>query len=158
MPSPGDEAMLYQMIVAAWPALEAIDARCGFTERLADWQLKALREAKLATDWTAPNQEYEDAERSFLYAIMADATDFSRRRATICRAHRSGRCGERPDADAAEADRSGRAGHLSGQRSSGIRAWSIRTTAGRWNSPRRIDALNAAGPPVHSRCIGVTDG
>ena len=38
-----------------------------YVERLADWQLKALREAKLATDWTAPNLEYEDAVRSFLY-------------------------------------------------------------------------------------------
>ena len=43
-----------------------------YTERLAGWQLKALREAKLATDWTAPDLEYEDAARSFLYTIMAD--------------------------------------------------------------------------------------
>jgi len=39
---------------------------------LADWQLKAMREAKLATDWLSPNVEYEDAARSFLYAIMED--------------------------------------------------------------------------------------
>jgi (1->4)-alpha-D-glucan 1-alpha-D-glucosylmutase len=70
MPSPGDEAMLYQMIVGAWPTDE-LDVR-DYTERLAGWQLKALREAKLATDWTAPNLEYEDAARSFLYTIMAD--------------------------------------------------------------------------------------
>ncbi len=70
MPSPGDEAMLYQMIVGAWPT-EELDLR-DYTERLAGWQLKALREAKLATDWTAPNLEYEDAARSFLYTIMAD--------------------------------------------------------------------------------------
>jgi (1->4)-alpha-D-glucan 1-alpha-D-glucosylmutase len=41
-------------------------------ERLAQWQLKALREAKLRTDWEAPNTEYEEAARSFLQAIMAD--------------------------------------------------------------------------------------
>jgi malto-oligosyltrehalose synthase len=70
MPSPADEAMLYQIIVGAWPtdAVELPD----YTERLAGWQLKALREAKLATDWTAPDLEYEDAARSFLYTIMAD--------------------------------------------------------------------------------------
>ena len=45
-------------------------------ERLADWQLKALREAKLATDWMEPNLEYEDAARSFLYSIMADRQGF----------------------------------------------------------------------------------
>jgi len=71
MPAPGDEAMLYQMIVGAWPFE---DGDLGaYTERLAGWQLKALREAKLATDWTAPNLEYEDAARSFLYTIMSDA-------------------------------------------------------------------------------------
>ncbi|MEJ0019845.1 MAG: malto-oligosyltrehalose synthase [Acetobacteraceae bacterium] len=66
----GDEAMLYQMIVGAWPgAGEALD---DFTERLAEWQLKALREAKLATDWEAPDLDYEEAARSFLYTIMND--------------------------------------------------------------------------------------
>ena len=48
----------------------------AYTERLAGWQLKAMREAKLATDWTAPNLEYEDAARSFLYTIMADPDGF----------------------------------------------------------------------------------
>jgi malto-oligosyltrehalose synthase len=70
MPSPADEAMLYQMIVGAWP-IDTDDLR-DFTERLAAWQLKALREAKLVTDWTAPNLDYEDAARSFLYTIMSD--------------------------------------------------------------------------------------
>jgi malto-oligosyltrehalose synthase len=70
MPSSGDEAMLYQMIVGAWP-VDAADLR-DYTERLADWQLKASREAKLATDWEAPNLDYEDAARSFLDSIMAD--------------------------------------------------------------------------------------
>ncbi len=70
MPSPGDEAMLYQMIVGAWP-VDATDLR-DYTDRLAAWQLKALREAKLDTSWDAPNLEYEDAARSFLYTIMAD--------------------------------------------------------------------------------------
>ncbi len=71
MPAAGDEAMLYQMVVGAWPLA---DGDLGaYTERLAGWQLKALREAKLATDWTAPNLEYEDAARSFLYSIMSDA-------------------------------------------------------------------------------------
>jgi (1->4)-alpha-D-glucan 1-alpha-D-glucosylmutase len=32
-----------------------------------------LREAKLATDWDAPNAEYEDAAKAFLNAIMEDA-------------------------------------------------------------------------------------
>jgi (1->4)-alpha-D-glucan 1-alpha-D-glucosylmutase len=79
LPSPGDEAMLYQMVVAAWPiGLKPEDAEgvAAYTERLAGWQLKALREAKLATDWIAPDEEYEAAARSFLDAIMADGKGF----------------------------------------------------------------------------------
>ena len=60
------------------------DAARSITERLAGWQLKALREAKLATDWTAPNLEYEDAARSFLYAIMADRTGSSLEARDVC--------------------------------------------------------------------------
>jgi malto-oligosyltrehalose synthase len=75
MPSPGDELMLYQMIVGAWP-VDTTDLS-EFTDRLAEWQLKALREAKLDTDWEAPNTEYETAARRFLNAIMADAVGFA---------------------------------------------------------------------------------
>ena len=75
-PSPGDEAMLYQMIVGAWPTdLSAEDgAGCAeFAKRLAGWQLKALREAKLATDWIAPNEAYESAARDFLHGLFDNA-------------------------------------------------------------------------------------
>jgi maltooligosyltrehalose synthase len=94
MPSPGDEAMLYQMIVSAWPTeLDTGDAEglAEYTDRLADWQLKALREAKLATDWMAPNLEYEGAARSFLYTIMADRDGFLAQAAAF--AHRIGPAG-----------------------------------------------------------------
>ncbi len=94
MPSPGDEAMLYQMIVGAWPT-ELTTAHAqglhDYSERLAAWQLKAMREAKLATDWTAPNLEYEDAARSFLYTIMADVGGFATEAANV--AHRIGPAG-----------------------------------------------------------------
>jgi (1->4)-alpha-D-glucan 1-alpha-D-glucosylmutase len=94
MPSPGDEAMLYQMIVGAWPTeLDTADAEGlrDYTDRLAEWQLKAMREAKLATDWTASNSEYEDAARSFLYTIMADTGGFITEAANV--AHRIGPAG-----------------------------------------------------------------
>ena len=76
-PSAADELMLYQTIVGAWPMqLDAGDdaGRHAFTERLAAWQHKAQREARLATDWETPDLEYEEAARSYLYSIMADAT------------------------------------------------------------------------------------
>jgi len=78
-PDPGDEIMLYQMIVGAWPLdLDAADETGlkDFVERLAGWQQKALREAKLRTDWTAPNQEYETKARDFLTGLFALESDF----------------------------------------------------------------------------------
>jgi (1->4)-alpha-D-glucan 1-alpha-D-glucosylmutase len=73
-PDPADEIMLYQMIVGGWPLdLDTSDAAgCrAFAERLAAWQQKALREAKLRTDWTAPNALYESTARDFLFSLLA---------------------------------------------------------------------------------------
>lgn len=75
-PSPADELMVYQTIIAAWPTqLDATDSESmqAFTERLTAWQHKAVREAKLNSSWEDPDLDYEEAARSFLYSIMADA-------------------------------------------------------------------------------------
>ncbi|HEY4174908.1 MAG TPA: malto-oligosyltrehalose synthase [Rhodopila sp.] len=72
---PGDAIMLYQMIVGAWPTQlsPADEPACqAFAERLAVWQQKALREAKLRTDWTAPNKAYEVTARNFLFRLFAE--------------------------------------------------------------------------------------
>jgi (1->4)-alpha-D-glucan 1-alpha-D-glucosylmutase len=75
-PGPGDVALLLQTIVGAWPFdLEAGDSagRRAFAERLVAWQQKALREAKLASDWAAIDEAYEVAARDFTVALVADA-------------------------------------------------------------------------------------
>jgi (1->4)-alpha-D-glucan 1-alpha-D-glucosylmutase len=69
----GDIAMLLQMIVGAWPLdldRRDEDGRAAFAERLARWQEKALREAKLATDWTLPNVDYETAARELVTSLV----------------------------------------------------------------------------------------
>ena len=48
-------------------------ARTAFAERLAAWQQKALREAKLFSDWAAVDETYEDAARRFTLALIAEA-------------------------------------------------------------------------------------
>ena len=88
-PHPRDRALLFQTIVGAWPPGLAPDDTAGvkeFAERLAGWQQKALREAKLASDWTAPNERYESAARGFLMrvfagdaALLPDIARFARR-------------------------------------------------------------------------------
>lgn len=70
-----DAAMLLQMIVGAWPLdLELDDSagRAAFTKRLVGWQEKALREAKLRSDWSDPNEAYEAAARDFVTHLVAE--------------------------------------------------------------------------------------
>jgi (1->4)-alpha-D-glucan 1-alpha-D-glucosylmutase len=72
-PHARDIAMLLQMIVGAWPLdliLADDAARRAFGDRLARWQDKALREAKLATEWTVPNESYGAAARALLTALV----------------------------------------------------------------------------------------
>jgi (1->4)-alpha-D-glucan 1-alpha-D-glucosylmutase len=74
-PCPADALMLYQTLVAAWPALldPADDGGVAdFATRVAGWQQKALREAKQHSDWAAPNEAYETACRDFLMGLLAD--------------------------------------------------------------------------------------
>jgi len=73
-PSPGDLAILFQTIVGAWPPSlilgdqPALDAYC---RRLIAWQRKALREAKLQSDWSEPNQAYERTMTEFIGWLFA---------------------------------------------------------------------------------------
>jgi (1->4)-alpha-D-glucan 1-alpha-D-glucosylmutase len=73
-PTPGDATILFQTMVGAWPPRLEMDNREGLVEfeaRLSRWQEKALREAKLATDWNVPNEAYETAARDFLHSVMS---------------------------------------------------------------------------------------
>lgn len=72
-PSPGDELLLYQLLLGAWPpTLAGHDdaAMRDFTERLAQWQQKALREAKLHTHWLWPDEAYETACHDYLQGLL----------------------------------------------------------------------------------------
>ncbi|MFK3971887.1 malto-oligosyltrehalose synthase [Pseudomonas sp. NPDC087358] len=69
--SPGDELMLYQAILGSWPlGLEGDSAFEEYAKRLTQWQEKALREAKLQSSWSAPNEAYETACRDFLQQLL----------------------------------------------------------------------------------------
>ncbi|UAK23310.1 malto-oligosyltrehalose synthase [Sphingomonas nostoxanthinifaciens] len=67
---PGDRAMILQTIVGALP----YDGLDGFAGRVADWSRKAVREAKLRSSWTAPDEAYEEACAGFIRAALDDAT------------------------------------------------------------------------------------
>ncbi|GIZ53280.1 malto-oligosyltrehalose synthase [Noviherbaspirillum aridicola] len=75
-PQAGDELMLYQTLVGAWPlALQPSDAEGlrRFVERVDQWQTKALREAKQVSNWVQPNEAYEAGCRAFLQTILDPA-------------------------------------------------------------------------------------
>ena len=80
-PSPADRYLLLQSLVGAWPlslSAESLDdggaevtaSVTELLERLAQWQEKALREAKLHTSWTDPDAAYEDAARACITALQ----------------------------------------------------------------------------------------
>ncbi len=64
-PSAGDELILYQVLLGSWP-LDQGDDFDGYQQRLWQWQQKALREAKLNSSWSAPNDAYEQGVEAFL--------------------------------------------------------------------------------------------
>ncbi|MEQ4311998.1 malto-oligosyltrehalose synthase [Pseudomonas syringae] len=69
--SAGDELMLYQALLGSWPLdLEGEAAHEAYAQRMVQWQEKALREAKLHSSWSAPNQAYETACREFLQRLL----------------------------------------------------------------------------------------
>ncbi len=73
MPTAGDELILYQAILGSWPLTLRIDdqpALEDYAKRLWQWQQKALREAKLQSSWSAPNEPYEHALQVFIERLF----------------------------------------------------------------------------------------
>ncbi|CAI8827052.1 malto-oligosyltrehalose synthase [Pseudomonas sp. IT-P294] len=73
MPSAGDELILYQAILGSWPLDLRDDDQSAledYAQRVWQWQQKALREAKLQSSWSAPNEAYEQAAQQFLQRLL----------------------------------------------------------------------------------------
>lgn len=73
MPTAGDELILYQAILGSWPLnLRSDDqpALEDYAKRLWQWQQKALREAKLQSSWSAPNEPYEHTMQVFIERLF----------------------------------------------------------------------------------------
>ena len=66
-PSPGDEYLYYQALLAIWPHTVPDHSRLeNLRDRLQAYMLKAVREAKLRTSWINPDQEYEAVLQGFI--------------------------------------------------------------------------------------------
>lgn len=72
-PSAGDELILYQTLLGSWPLDLQAEDQPGlerYAQRIWQWQLKALREAKLHSSWAAPNPDYEEGVQAFVSAVL----------------------------------------------------------------------------------------
>ena len=77
-PDRNDEYAFYQLLLGAWPpdlTTDDADGVAAFRQRLEGAMTKTMREAKLHTNWAAPDAAYEEATLGF----VRSALDVSRR-------------------------------------------------------------------------------
>lgn len=73
VPDRNVEYLFYQSLFGAWPPGLAPDDVAGvdsLAERLEAYMIKAVRERKLETSWSNPNNEYEAALRRYVRAVL----------------------------------------------------------------------------------------
>ena len=80
VPEPRTEYLVYQTLLGVWPFAEDDRGRgpngeslASLNERVCQYMEKAIREAKLYTSWTEPNEEYETGVKNFLAALLDPA-------------------------------------------------------------------------------------
>ncbi|MFN6497466.1 MAG: malto-oligosyltrehalose synthase [Nostoc sp. DedQUE01] len=71
MPDRNDEYFLYQTLIGAFPFAE--EEHESFVERVKEYMIKAIREAKVHTAWLRPDSEYEEACTSFVEKVLNPA-------------------------------------------------------------------------------------
>lgn len=81
VPSAGDELILYQVLLGSWPLDLDLQAPRDYQQRLWQWQQKALREAKLHSSWSAPNEIYEQGVEAFLARLLLEPSGLALRTA-----------------------------------------------------------------------------
>ena len=92
MPSANDEWMFYQALAGAWPidlAPTDRDGLASLADRMAAFMSKAIKEAKVRTSWTGPDEPYEEAVENFVRGALDPArsggflADFSEQQGPI---------------------------------------------------------------------------
>ncbi|SDG15825.1 malto-oligosyltrehalose synthase [Chitinophaga filiformis] len=69
-----DEYFIYQSIIAGFPANGIVTPE--YIERLQQYFIKAVREAKVNTSWASPEETYENNGVSFIQQILTDEAGF----------------------------------------------------------------------------------
>jgi (1->4)-alpha-D-glucan 1-alpha-D-glucosylmutase len=68
-PTANDEYLLYQTLFGSWPTEHEPDLS-RYRDRVEEYMIKAIREAKVRTSWINPSEEYESAMRHFIRALL----------------------------------------------------------------------------------------
>lgn len=74
LPALEDEYFIYQSLIAGFPADEQVTSE--YVDRLKAYFIKSVREAKLFSNWQAPDSIYEEAGCRFIENILSPAHDF----------------------------------------------------------------------------------
>src|SRR5262245_19648335 len=70
-PDANDEYLIYQTLAGAWPlGPSLVDGLDEFVERIEEYIIKAIREAKVHSSWISPNEAYERGVRLFIRGIL----------------------------------------------------------------------------------------
>lgn len=72
-PDKNDEYFLYQTLIGAYPFEE--ETGPGFVERIKEYMIKAIREAKVHTAWIKPDSDYENACAGFVEELLRSNED-----------------------------------------------------------------------------------
>jgi len=74
-PDHNEEALLYQTLLGSWP-LEPLDdqTRPAYVQRIQDYMVKALHEAKVNSSWIEPNEAWDNAVGEFVTKILEPGT------------------------------------------------------------------------------------
>lgn len=75
-PSPGEEYFIYQTIAGTYPFDENTDR--DYIDRIREYIVKALREAKQNSCWEDPDEKYEEAVCNFAESILNQKGSFIR--------------------------------------------------------------------------------
>ncbi len=73
-PSASEEILIYQTLLGAWP--NTVEEEGGFLERVQEFLVKALREAKQNSSWVSPHENYERAVLDFVQRILQEDSKF----------------------------------------------------------------------------------
>lgn len=68
VPDDNEEYFIYQALIGAWPVDNRVNEE--FIQRTLDYLQKVLREAKVHSNWSQPDERYEETVYAFIRAIL----------------------------------------------------------------------------------------